>query len=289
MENQRKMKIGIHQHVFASRLDRNNLDILNFISEIGFESMDVNVRNAEFDFLKTIRKRAEKLNLVLTGGGSLPKGKEILSPDRQKRKEAIEYMKELIRKVSGIGARLYHGILYATGGVFTGRGPTSDEINYAVEGLKEAAVYAKKFDVSLCLEPANRYETYMLNTVPDSLRLLDKIDEPNVGLLLDSYHMNIEEKNMYGSIVSAKGRLFHFHVNENDRGIPGTGHIPWDDVFRALKDIDYRGIAAIESFVDDSIDIASLVAVWRKLAPDAETLAREGYSFIKKMSDKYFL
>ena len=137
------MKIGIHQHVFTSKLDKQNLDILNFIREIGFDSIDINVRNAELDFAKTIRKRAEKLNLILTGGGSLPRGKEILSQDRQKRKEAIEYMKELIRKVYEIGAGLYHGILYATGGVFTGRGPTDNEINYAVEGLKEASGYAK--------------------------------------------------------------------------------------------------------------------------------------------------
>ena len=283
------MKIGIHQHVFTSMLNKQNLDILNFISEIGFDSMDINVRNAEIDFIKEIRKRAEKLNLILTGGGSLPRGKEILSRDREKRKEALEYMKSLIRKVFEMGASLYHGIIYATGGIFTGKGPSKEELGYAVEVLKEASAYSKKYGVNLCLEPANRYETYVLNTVSDSLELLNKIDEPNVGLLLDSYHMNIEEKDMYESIVSAKGKIFHFHVNENDRGIPGTGHIPWDDVFRALKDIDYKGIAAIESFVDDSIDIAPLAAIWRKLAPDAETLARGGYEFIRKMSEKYSL
>ena len=283
------MKIGIHQHVFTSVLNKQNLDILNFISEIGFNSMDINVRNAEIDFIKEIRKRAEKLNLILTGGGSLPRGKEILSRDREKRKEALEYMKSLIRKVSEMGASLYHGIIYATGGIFTGKGPSKEELACSAEVLKEVSIYAKKYGVNLCLEPANRYETYVLNTVSDSLELLNKIDEPNVGLLLDSYHMNIEEKNMYESIVSAKGKVFHFHVNENDRGIPGTGHIPWDDVFRALKDIDYKGIAAIESFVDDSIDIAPLAAIWRKLAPDAETLARDGYGFIKKMSEKYSL
>ena len=149
-------------------------------------------------------------------------------------------MKELVRKAFEIGITLYHGLIYATAGVFTGKGPTKEEFEYAVTGLKEVANYAKKYGISLCLEPANRYETYMINLVSDSLKMLAAIDEPNVGLLLDSYHMNIEEKDMYKSIVSAKGRIFHFHVNENDRGIPGTGHIPWDDVFGALKDIDYN-------------------------------------------------
>lgn len=281
------MKIGIHQHVFTSNLNDKNLDILNYIREIGFNSIDINVRNASLDFAKTVRKRADKLGLILTGGGSLPKGKEILSDDLQKRKEAIEYMKLLIRKVSELGGTLYHGVIYATGGVFTGKGPTAQEIKYAAEGLREAAVYAKKYGVKLCLEPVNRYETYVLNTVSDSLKLIDKIGEDNVGLLLDTYHMNIEEKDMYKSIVAAGDKVFHFHVNENDRGTPGTGHIPWDNVFKALKDISYNGITAIESFVDDSIDIAALVAVWRKLAPDSESLAKNGYSFIKRMYEKY--
>ena len=284
-----KIKIGIHQHVFTSRLDKNNLDILNFIREIGFDSVDINLRNTVFDFTGTMKKRAEKLGLFLTGGGSLPKDQEIISQDRKKRAEAVEYMKKLVRKAFRIGITLYHGLIYATAGVFTGRGPTEEEFDYAVTGLKEVANYAKDYGVSLCLEPANRYENYMINTVEDSLKMINAIDEPNVGLLLDSYHMNIEEKDIYKSIVSAKGRILHFHVNENDRGIPGTGHIPWDDVFKALRDIDYSGTVAVESFVDNTIDIARVVGIWRKLAPDAETLARQSYKFIKKMSKKYSL
>ena len=282
-----KIRIGIHQHVFTSKLNEQNLDIFNYVREIGYDSMDINLRNTELSFAKTVRKRAEKVGLFLTGGGSLPKGKEIISQDREKRTETIAYMKEIVRKAYDLGVTLYHGMIYATAGVFTGKGPTAEEFEWAASGLNEVAEYAKDFGVSLCLEPANRYETYMLNTVDTSLKLLDAIDQPNVGLLLDTYHMNIEEKDLYKSLLSAKGRIFHIHVNENDRGIPGTGHINWDDVFRALKDIDYNKVVAVESFVDGSIDIAALVAVWRKLAPDSETLAKQSHAFIKKMLEKY--
>ncbi|MDD3520658.1 MAG: sugar phosphate isomerase/epimerase [Actinomycetota bacterium] len=284
-----KVKIGIHQHVFTSKITEQNLSVLDYVKEIGFDSMDVNLRNTELVFAKTLRKRAEKLGLVLTGGGSLPKTKELVSPDKEKRTEAIKYMKELVRKAYELGIEIYHGLIYTTGGVFTGKSPTEEEFGYAVEGIKEVAEYASQYGVSLGLETANRYETYMVNTVEGLLRMLDAIDEPNTGLLLDTYHMNIEEKDLYKSIVSAKGRTIHFHVNENDRGTPGTGHIPWDDVFKGLKDIGYDKVIAIESFVDDSIDIASLTAVWRKLAPSAESLAKEGYAFIRKMSEKYLL
>lgn len=284
-----KVKIGIHQHVFTSNLNRENLHILDFIKEIGFDSVDINLRNTTVEFAPEMRKRAEELDLFLTGGGSLPRDKEIISQDKQKRTEAIEYMKGIVRKASRIGVTLYHGCIYATAGIFVGRGPTEEEFEYSVKGLKEVANYAKDYGVSLCLEPANRYENYLITTVEDSLKLVNAINESNVGLLLDSYHMNIEEKDMYKSIVSAKGKIFHFHVNENDRGTPGTGHIPWDDVFKALKDIGYERVVAVESFVDNTVDIASVVAVWRRLAPDAETLARESYKFIKQMLRKYSL
>ncbi len=283
------MKIGIHQHIFTSRLNEDSLTILDFIKELGFDSIDINLRNIGFDLARVIRKKSEKINLLITGGGSLPKGKEITSPEKQKRKETIEYMKENVRKVLEIGADLYHGVLYATAGIFTGKAPSEQEMEYSIAGIKEVANYARKYGVRLALEPANRYETYMLNTVEDALKMLKGIDEANVGLLLDTYHMNIEEKDMYKSIKSAGNNIFHFHVNENDRGIPGTGHVPWDDVFRALKDINYNKVAAVESFVDNSIDIGLTVAIWRKLAPSAEILARDSYRFIKEMSEKYSL
>jgi D-psicose/D-tagatose/L-ribulose 3-epimerase len=285
----RKLKIGIHQHVFTGKLTEQNLSLLDYIKEIGFDSMDINLRNTEFEFIKILKKKAEKLDILLTGGGSLPKTKELISADKDKRLDAVKYMKELVRKTFEMGAEVYHGLIYATGGIFTGKSPTEEELEYAANGLKEVAGYAKKYGVLIGLETANRYETYLINTVGGLLKLVEAIDEPNVGLLLDTYHMNIEEKDLYQSIVATKGKTVHFHVNENDRGTPGTGHIPWDDVFRALKEIDYDRVIAIESFVGDSIDIALLAAVWRQLAPSAESLAKEGYAFIKKMSEKYSL
>lgn len=283
------MKIGIHQHVFTSLLTIENLGILNFIKGIGFDSVDINVRNIDLEFAKVIKKRAEKLNLILTGAGSVPNDYYLLSSEKKERIRAVNYMKELVNRVSAIGASLYHGILYATSGMLTGKAPTEAEIRYSVENLQEVADYASSLGINLCLEPCNRYETYVLNTVYDSLEFIAKINRPNVGLLLDTYHMNIEEKSLYKSLTSAGSKLFHLHVNENDRGIPGTGHIPWGEVFQALKDIVYKGIAAVESFVDDSVDMARVTATWRKLAPSAEILAKDSYEFIMNMTKKYNL
>lgn len=281
------MKIGIHQHVFTKKLSEDNLDQMNAIRDYGFDSMDVNVRALDIPTARLIRGRAKELGLHLMGGGSLPVDKELLSDDKEKRREAIEYMKTLVRKVHELGSTFYGGIIYAPFSKLTGKAPTKEEFDYSTEGLKEVARFAQTFGINVGLEPANRYETYMINTIGDGLRLIDNIDEKNVGILFDTFHTTIEEKNMYNSIIAAGSRLFHVHVSANDRGIPGSGQVHWDDVFRGLKDIGYDGVITIEGFVDNTADVASGACIWRKFASSAEEMATEGLKFIRSMLVKY--
>jgi D-psicose/D-tagatose/L-ribulose 3-epimerase len=156
-----------------------------------------------------------------------------------------------------------------------------------VEALKEAAVFARDFGVALALEPVNRYETYVLNTAEQALTMVARIGEPNVGLLLDTYQMIIEEKDFYRAVADAGELLFHLHLCENDRGIPGSGLVYWDEVFQALHDINYHGVATIESFVCAIPEIAASTCVWRSLATDGDTLAREGLAFLESMARRY--
>ncbi|MHB1441767.1 MAG: TIM barrel protein [Candidatus Humimicrobiaceae bacterium] len=283
------IKIGIHQHVFTSKLDRENLDILNLIKDIGYDAVDINVRNINLDEAKIIKKRANSLNLTLMGGGSLPKNMRILSDVKDERSDAIKYIKSLIDKVVEIGSDFYGGVIYAPCGLIIGRKVEKKEIDRALYALKMITLYAKKFGIRVGIEPANRYETYVLNTIEDTLNIIDKINEPNLGILYDTFHMNIEEKSFYNSIKIANKKIFHMHVNENDRGTPGSGHILWDEVFKALKEIEYNRVIAIESFVDETIDIAAAACIWRKFAESPEILATEGLEFLKSMVAKYKL
>lgn len=281
------MKIGIHQHVFTHKITQDNLDILNMISELGFSSVDINIRVIDIELAKQIGKRAKKLNLNIVGGGSIPQDKMLLSDNIEERYEAIKYMKHLIDVVNAVGSQYYSGLISAPGGYFTGKGPTEKELEYSASGLKEAAIYAKKYGINLCIEPVNRYESYVINTIEDALELIKNINEPNVGLLIDTYHMNIEEKNFRDPILKAGKNIFLVHVNENDRGTPGEGHVNWDAVFMALKEVGYNDYVTIESFVGSGIDISRLVAIWRQLAPSPEYLAKEGFKFISFMLKKY--
>ncbi len=281
------MRIGIHQHVFTNKLFADNLDLMNVIRDYGFDSMDVNVRALDLPTAKLIRRRAEEIGLRLMGGGSLPVDKELLSSELEKRREAIEYMKDLVRRVHELGSTFYGGIIYAPFSRFTGKAPAKEELERSAEGLREVARYAQSFGINMGLEPANRYETYLINTIADGLLLADSIGEKNVGILFDTFHCSIEEKSMYGAIAAAGSRLYHVHVSANDRGIPGTGQVHWDDVFRAVKDIGYDGSITIEGFVDNAADVARGACIWRKLASSPEEMATQGFSFIRSMLAKY--
>jgi D-psicose/D-tagatose/L-ribulose 3-epimerase len=283
------VRIGIHQHVFTKKLSAENLDLMDRIREFGFDSMDVNVRVLDLPTARLIRKRGERLGMRLMGGGSLPKDKELLSEEPEKRREAIEYMKSLVRTVHELGSDFWGGIVYAPFSRFTGKAPTTVELERSAEGLREVARVAEGLGVRVGLEPANRYETYLVNTIAAGLALADAIGEKNVGILYDTFHTSIEEKSMYAAITAAGSRLYHVHVSANDRGIPGTGQVHWDEVFRGIRDAGYDGSITIEGFVDASADVASGACIWRKFAASPEAMASEGFAFIRSMLEKHGL
>jgi D-psicose/D-tagatose/L-ribulose 3-epimerase len=134
----------------------------------------------------------------------------------------------------------------------------------------------------------NRFETYFLNTADDAIKLAKEVGEPNVGVLLDTFHMNIEEKNYYDPIVKTGELLCHMHCCENDRGTAGTGSVNWDEVFKGLADISYDKWITLESFTPEIKSVAASTAIWRQIAPSADSLAADGLKFLKSMERKYF-
>lgn len=153
---------------------------------------------------------------------------------------------------------------------------------WATESLREVASYAGERGVSLAIEPLNRFETDLVNTVDQGLDLCERIGADNVGLLLDTFHMNIEEKFIPHAVRAAGDRVFHVHACENDRGTPGSGHVDWDGLFAALREIDYSGQLVIESFTPTIMEIARAVSLWRPLAASDDDLARDGLAFLRE-------
>jgi len=134
----------------------------------------------------------------------------------------------------------------------------------------------------LGIEPLNRYESDFINTVDEGLRLCELIDHPNVGLLLDVYHMNIEEKNMCQSIEKARHKLFHFQVAENDRGVPGSGSINWPEIFSTLKKINYKGHVSLEMFIQANEDTSKDLFTWRNIEADPYDAIVRSFNFLNE-------
>jgi D-psicose/D-tagatose/L-ribulose 3-epimerase len=151
-----------------------------------------------------------------------------------------------------------------------------------VANLSELAAYAGDHGVVLCVEPLNRFETSFINLAEQAIEVVDRVDSPACKIMLDTFHMNIEEKSLGDAIRAVGDRLQQLHACENDRGAPGSGNIPWSDVVQGLKDINYDGPVVIESFTAKVKSIARAAAIWRSLAPTQDALAQDGLAFLKQ-------
>lgn len=277
------MKYGAHSLMWTAEFTEKDLGLFDKLKKMGFDGLEiyVNINNIESLPRQKIKEKMEQTGMECTISTGLDKSQNIISPDEEKRKRGVTYLKQAVDLAVDLGTDIVSGVLYASWGEFTGKMRTQEEWEYCKESLSQAAEYAKKKNVILALEPINRYETYFLNTAEDARKLVEEINHPNVKIHLDTYHLNIEEESFYRAIKIAGEYLYHFHVCENNRGIPGTGHVPWDEVYKALKEINYTRWAIVESFVPAIEEIARMTAIWRKLAPSADAIAEEGLKFLK--------
>ena len=156
----------------------------------------------------------------------------------------------------------------------------------AVTSLKAAAAYGARRSVKLAIEPLNRFETDLVNTVDQGLRMIDEIGADNVGFLLDTFHMNIEEKDIPAAIRRAAGRIVEFHACSSDRGTPGEDHLPWKAIAGALRDLRYNGPLVIEAFTPEIREIARAVSNWRPLAKSQDAIARDGLKHLRAVFER---
>ncbi len=192
------------------------------------------------------------------------------------------YIRYCIDAVAALGGDIVAGPIYSPVGKTWQMTPSerAATVNRLVEGLKPLADYARERRVRLAIEPLNRFETSFMNTATQVMEVVDRLDSPAVGVLLDSFHMNIEEKNQAAAIRLVGAKLYHFHACGSDRGAPGADHIAWDEIISALHDVNYDGALVIESFTPDNQTIARAAAIWRPLAETQEALAEGGLAFL---------
>jgi len=202
----------------------------------------------------------------------------------EQQKAAMDYMMKLIDQMVVLDCPSLIGPVYSE----VGRADAVPEKEYkqqwktVVKHLKTLAKYAAKHKKQICLEPLNRFETDFINTCDQGLKMIKDVGSPALALHLDTFHMNIEEKNQAKAIRKAGKLLGHFHACGSDRGTPGNDHIDWKPIAKALKEIKYKGDVVIESFTTDVKVIARAAAIWRRMEPTTDEIAVKGLKFLKK-------
>jgi len=281
------MKYGVHMLLFSETFTRKELWVLDRARELGFEGIELSLFDPDSLPAAELKKRAKALGLRLNTGIGLSEKHNLISPEARTRKRGVEFMKKIIGLSAKIGAENLTGVNYAGWGYLTGKMRTQREWEWAVEGFRKICRFAKEnTDVILCIEPVNRFESHFINIAADAVRFLKEVGAPNARVHLDSFHMIREENNFTEAVRLCASRLGYVHACENQRGIPGTGMVPWEEFYRALRAVGYDGWVTIESFDPNLENIAKLCCIWRKFADSPEELASRGLKFLKKVDRK---
>lgn len=276
------MKFGINAFLWTGHFGSADFALLPQIRQHGFDGVEVALFRPSQLEASAIRKAVEANKLECTVCGVFPKEFSLVGSDPAVRQRTRSHLSDCIKATAEAGAHVIAGPLYAPVGYLPGRRRTADEWQWVVETYQELGPVLARHDVSVGIEPLNRFETYFLNTTADGVALCEQIGNPRVGLLWDTFHANIEEKSLGNAVRMAGPHLKHVHACENDRGIPGTGHVDWAGVFRALREVQYDGWLTIESFGFTIGELSAAASIWRDLAESPEEIAWEGVKFLKR-------
>lgn len=288
-----KNPIGIISMQFVRPFTGDHLHLFQKISDMGFDFIEMLVPEPEdgLDLAVTRRALADAGLSVVLAARVNPQ-RSIASEDAAARQGGLDYLSRCVEASQEIGAQIVGGPLYGEPMVFAGRPPlprSADDMqaraDRMIDGLSRAAPEARSAGVVLAVEPLNRFETDMLNTTRQGIALVDAVNDPGLGLMLDTFHMNMEDQSIPDAIRLAGSRIVHFQANENHRGFPGTGNMDWPAIMRALSQVGYDGPVSLEPFRRDDQRLALPIAHWRAPAEDETPKLMAGRALIRAALD----
>lgn len=280
------MLFGASTFIWVSPFSTANIDLLSKVKNMGYDIVEIAVEDTRIIDWKLIKDAARDLDLKIAISGAFGPERDISSTNPAFREIGKQYIIDCIRIAQQMDSPVFGGPVYSAVGKtrIVSEEQKKQERAWCVDILKEVSQIAGDCGVTLGLEPLNRFETDMINTVDQALSILEEVGNPNLKIVLDTFHSNIEEKDIPASIRKiGKDLLCHVQGNESDRGTPGTGHLEWHGIQGALADIGYDGAVVIETFGQPSKELARAACIWRPLANSADELAEEGLAFYKKL------
>lgn len=291
-------KLGIFVNFWENSWTIDYKYYIDKVKKIGYDILEfqaqplLKMTNEE---CRAIKKYADERGIELSYSLGLDRRFDIANPNAEVRKGGVEYLSNIVEKIAVMEGKLFSGVTYVGWGVpdyQVDKAEKSDMFKRSVDSMQQVMKTAEKEGVTVCVEAANRFESALINTAKEAIQYVDMVNSKNIGIHLDTYHMNIEEDSLASAIKLVDKRLKHFHTGENNRNIPGRGHIDWDEIFGALKEIDYKNNIVSEPFLKIGGEVGYDIRVWRDIVenPTEEVLdagAAELLAFTKKMLEKY--
>ena len=275
------MKVGFNLLLWTGVVTEEHLPVMEKIKKMGGDGVEIPMFSLDASPWEKLATELDALELGRTTVVVLPADASLIDSDVATRKRGIEFLKGCVDACQVLGAEAIGGPIYNPVGKLSGRGPTDDEIKFAVEGLRAVGEHAQGSGVVLAIEPLNRFETYFVNTQADCAKLVDAIGLDTVGQMYDTFHANIEEKDPIAAIQDGGARINHVHICANDRGTPGEDHIPWEATFASLKSLGYETWLTIEAFGHRIPELAAATCIWREVSPSEDHVVLEGIKHIR--------
>lgn len=285
-------KLGIFINFWENTWDVDHIKYMKKVKNIGFDILEFQAQpllEMSYGHMDEMKKNAEDLGIELTYSLGLDPRYDVSSSDETIRRGGVEYLKNIVERVAYMEGKILSGVSYAGWGCcdvdpVKGKQPLLEN---SLKSMREIIKTAENSGVVYCVEAVNRFEGCLINTAKEALAYVEAVDSPNIGVLLDTYHMNIEENSFAEAIHLAGDKLTSFHTGDNNRRCPGRGHIDFDEIFQALSDINYKGRIVSEPFVAQGNEVGRDIFVWRDLEEDmsAEYRDREAAYLLKYEQD----
>lgn len=278
------LKLGVSTWLWTSPFNTETIGLFPKIKEMGYDIVEIPVEDPALIDVKKVKKALDDNGLEATICGAFGPGRDFTNDDPVYHKTSFDYIEACLDICNGLGAGFFGGPMYSAVGKARLVSPEKkkQEWDRAVKNLQKVCELAHSKGLEIALEPLNRFESDLINTAEDVLRLVNDINHPAAKILLDAFHMNIEEPDIEKAIKLAGDKLIHMQVSENYRGTPGTGQTRWDAYRRGLEAIDYQGAVSIESFTPEVKELAGAVCIWKPLVPSQDEFAREGLKFLRQ-------
>lgn len=277
------MKLGVNLLCVGGLIGKAQLEFCQLAAEAGYDGVEIPVLEGSTEHYAWLGSELDVLELERTCTAIVPDpNADPTSADPDVRARGVAHLDWILDCATALGAQTIGGPFHAPIGHFTGSGPTPEEWQRGAEAHHRMAAKAAERGMTLALEPLNRFETHYLNTAGQAAQYCELVDHPAFGIMYDTFHAHIEEKDQAQAIAALAGKINVLHVSENDRGTPGTGQIEFDNVFSAVKETGFDGWVVMEAFGAGVPELAAATRIWRPMFEDHPQLFRDSATFIRK-------